>query len=1058
MAIIDRFLESWFGSRFVHRKLASGLFRHHLLVVAASLLVILYSFSVLWVVATSGDIGIRCIFGSAQKEPIPAHAVWYDAEQGRSGRLVPEEGDTFTKIADRDGSWSEPIAEGDYTAVIRAQRKIGQSRRGREILVEWRPEGAADDAPPRSAVAIVQWRPFGTYVWSLVWFAQEIVIFAIGLIVLWRRPNDPSARVFFWLSFATVGAYMGGYHWSEIVIARPLIFLFAPFAMAVPVVSLHFFLVFPRPHPVLLLHRRAVPRLLYGVPALCLATLWGAMLWLTFTGEPPPAGALEPRDVGRRLVAQGVVESVALGYVAYSVLIFGLCVACLVSNYRRARGPAERNQVRWILLASMISSVLIGYLMWWTLDDTATLGLDEAAWPMYAVSLLYSSAYAVSITRYKLMRAEEIFNRSVRYLLVSVGLGLAYSMLLVLGSFAAIYTLQDDQTSREATVVTVTALVILVLSGGVHRRFEQAIDRRFFREKRKFDQAMRKMSQAVDRLVDPGALGRRLLEAAAEVLGLDWGSIYLRRGAGRPLSVVACLGPEPERTSLAEDNPVVRRLAEQPTVRLPGAIGRSAADPVADALIALGVEIAAALNSEEELAGVLVLGPKRNGLPYDDEEQAFLAALASVAAMALHSASIHRTLEELNRELRDKVEKIAEQQRRILILQDQLVGSDRSAADGDGPGRPEGPDPEAIARIRGSSPAVRRMLDTVRKAAASPSAVLVLGESGTGKELVAEAIHAASHRADGPFVRVHCGALAPGLLESELFGHVRGAFTGADRDRLGRFQQADGGTLMLDEIGDIGPDVQTKLLRVLQTKSFERVGSSQPITVDVRIVAATHRDLAALIRAGRFREDLFYRLNVISIRTPPLRERRGDVFELAVTFLRRPRRAFRQADHPAGGRRRRGPDRLRLAGQRPRVGERRRTRRRVRRGAVDHPGRPPRRSLRARCPVPSEAPRLGPNPGGAGASPEADRPLVGGPGPVLRHGGRGLRAPAAPRGPRRRRRQQERGGTAPRPAPEHPREQAQEARRDRLPVDRPLSVATLRLRVSSGLLLTPPAR
>ena len=162
-----------------------------------------------------------------------------------------------------------------------------------------------------------------------------------------------------------------------------------------------------------------------------------------------------------------------------------------------------------------------------------------------------------------------------------------------------------------------------------------------------------------------------------------------------------------------------------------------------------------------------------------------------------------------------------------------------------------------------------------RKVAASPSAVLIRGESGTGKELLAEAIHAASPRAARPFVKVHCAALSQSLLESELFGHVKGAFTGADRDRVGRFEQANGGTLFLDEIGDINLEVQTKLLRVLQEMAFERVGSSQPITVDVRILAATHQDLEALIRAGRFREDLYYRLNVISLHTPALRERQG---------------------------------------------------------------------------------------------------------------------------------------------------------------------------------------
>ena len=192
-----------------------------------------------------------------------------------------------------------------------------------------------------------------------------------------------------------------------------------------------------------------------------------------------------------------------------------------------------------------------------------------------------------------------------------------------------------------------------------------------------------------------------------------------------------------------------------------------------------------------------------------------------------------------------------------------------------------------------------------RKVAASPSAVLIRGESGTGKELLAAAIHAASPRAARPFVKVHCAALSQNLLESELFGHVKGAFTGADRDRVGRFEQANGGTLFLDEIGDINLEVQTKLLRVLQEMSFERVGSSQPITVDVRIVAATHQDLEALIEAGRFREDLYYRLNVIPMQTPALRERREDIFELALLLRQRARGADRQTPdaHRARGRR-----------------------------------------------------------------------------------------------------------------------------------------------------------
>jgi DNA-binding NtrC family response regulator len=184
----------------------------------------------------------------------------------------------------------------------------------------------------------------------------------------------------------------------------------------------------------------------------------------------------------------------------------------------------------------------------------------------------------------------------------------------------------------------------------------------------------------------------------------------------------------------------------------------------------------------------------------------------------------------------------------------------------------------------GSSGVMRELGETITKVANGIATVLVRGESGSGKELVARRIHEESPRAKGPFVKVHCGALPDNLLESELFGYERGAFTGATARKPGRVELAEGGTLFLDEIGDITPAVQVKLLRVLQDREFEPLGGTRTIKADVRFVAATHRDLPSLVAKGDFREDLFYRLNVVSLWVPPLRERPDDVEELALHF------------------------------------------------------------------------------------------------------------------------------------------------------------------------------
>jgi transcriptional regulator with GAF, ATPase, and Fis domain len=210
--------------------------------------------------------------------------------------------------------------------------------------------------------------------------------------------------------------------------------------------------------------------------------------------------------------------------------------------------------------------------------------------------------------------------------------------------------------------------------------------------------------------------------------------------------------------------------------------------------------------------------------------------------------------------------------------------------------------PSAFGEVIGQGKAWRRIVNQIEIVAPTNATVLVLGETGTGKELIACEVHRCSRRRDKPLIRVNCASIPKELFESEFFGHTRGAFTGALRDRMGRFEAAAGGTLFLDEVGEIPLELQSKLLRVLQEKSYERIGDTTTRTADVRIVAATNRNLQEEVQAGRFREDLFYRLNVVPIKVAPLRERREDIpllaahfIEMAVTEIRCPRPRLMQA-------------------------------------------------------------------------------------------------------------------------------------------------------------------
>ena len=836
----------------------------------ATIAVLVYSFSVLSLVSLSGDLGLRFVLGTVVRDRI-------DTGDYDWNPAIPELGSNITLMNE------SPIR--NYPDLVQALREL---KVGERIRVGWSdPNGNLHESQ-----VLIRRRPFWIYASSIVWFVQEIFIFVIGARVFWKRPRDPSAAIFFLICVLTFGAFMGGYHWTEIVISRPLIHVFTACGVFLPWANLHFYLVFPTETPFYTRHKRWINRLIYAVPTICSLLLAANMVWMRYSRFS---------ESGQALQAAIWLRWLALFCVGLSATIYGLCVICLYAGYKRSTTDSQKGQIQWILLASILSVPLIGYVLSQAAMDSSILGRGGAAWPMFVVSLLFTTAYAFSITRYKLIQADRLLSRGVLYLAVSLGAGLVYSLLLVVGGLFIGDRLRSGESSFEIIAAAGSALVLLVASGALREQFHKALDRRFFREKYKFDKAMRQIEVAFESLLDRATLSKRLLQATGEVIRADWGAIYLTDQPNGSVALQASTGPEPDLKLIGADSPLISYLKTNAGLHLdePNDHSDKLMESAKDLMITLGAELAVGLESTGRLVGFLILGPKPSGLPYEPEETAFLRALGTVASLGLQSVEMQTTLELANREMKDKVEKIAEQQRRILALQDQLSQKGVSFAwnneltgevsepfnqdlENDGAITPVS---DAFSSIIGSSQPIRALIRQARKVADSSSAVLVRGETGTGKELVARAIHDASPRTIKPYVSVHCASLSSSLLESELFGHVKGAFTGADRDRAGRFEQADGGTIFLDEIGDISLETQIKLLRVLQEKTFERVGSSQSMKVDVRVIAATHRDLETMIRQGDFREDLYYRLNVISLRTPALRERKEDIFALALHFL-----------------------------------------------------------------------------------------------------------------------------------------------------------------------------
>lgn len=856
-----------------------------------------YGLVVLWYVPTQTSLPLLCLLTNedlaSQGEGVEIRDVSRMQEcKGHS----PEPGDVLVEVAGH-----RVRSFGDFVKVHRDLRSVSI---GSEAQLQYGQDPteisdvsdlAVVEYPDRSRYVKVWFRPPGSDVpvasWlrlgpepildvsiALVWFVLQTCVIVIAGLAYWHRPFDQPVRTFFALSTVTLCAYLGGNHWWVLSGSFTLIELFAISGILLPAVLLHFAVVYPAAKPFYLKHRRTTLSLIYGFPVLAALVIGGLIFvtWMLSTdfGAGPFAETLQ--RLSGRVTADllPVLRQCVFLYLGVGIVYFVLSIVALKHSLDHPRTPLEQNQVQPILRAGLLASVPVGYTAFLAMTAPTSFALGAARIPMFLAGLAFMLAYGIGIARYKLFLPEQVVGRGVWYYLASTALAIIFSALIAVGAVTALH---GDLAIFGRTVPLVMVLMLAVLMLCWARDIlQRSLDRRFFREKYQLDKALQRMNRVAASVLDTDAVSESLLNSCRDVLQVRDAALYLRRGERLLFRLLTAQGTETRPLQVRIEDEVHQALEHDASLqKVP-----SSGSPQQTLIRKLSAELLHGIELDGQLTGLLVLGPKASGAAFTAEDVAFVAAMGRISAVALQCAKVHEEFARVNEDLKLKIERIEEQDRQLAQLQNELATLSRLQ-----PTTVPVEDTFLRDAIKGQSPAIRQVLDTVKKVSRSDASVLIRGESGTGKELLARAIHENSPRKHGPMISVHCAALAPTLLESELFGHVKGAFTDAHEAKVGRFALAHGGTLFLDEIGDISLDVQVKLLRVLQERTFEPVGSTGSQTVDVRVLAATHRDLEQLIADGQFRQDLYYRLNVISVWVPSLRERSEDILELALHFL-----------------------------------------------------------------------------------------------------------------------------------------------------------------------------
>ncbi len=683
----------------------------------------------------------------------------------------------------------------------------------------------------------------------LPWISLAAAVFAAFILVLAllsdRGGPRAGPRQFFRQSLAISFLLIGAFSW-DVTMSHAV--LCVPWLIALvltPPTTCHFMMCHPAGREDWSRRRLAV---LYG-PALLLGAMLVALESILAAG-----GALPEHHRWILLLGGGAALSSA-GYLTLGA----------ISRMRRVRlhrHQLSRSTVLWFGVSSASASVPILILLGWAVIDLQAV-VAGGFRPLLGIAVVGGcTGAAMTLADVPLGEIDRLLRRRTGHILAT---GMAAGVFLLVVAVAG--GLVSALSNGNFAAALAATLIAAFLFGPVRERAQRCADSRFGRDRERARRLLREAAEAALATLDVRELGARVVTRVRDALSAEGTALYARDADG--WRRIAIDGEVPIGDPVPKGETIAERLDHAAGVRT------LCADIVA---VPVAAEAEGEGGRRRAHPHALVVSPRACG-GLGDEDRELLSTLAAQLAVALGNAGAHEDLARM----RDEAEK---RRREIARLKDlvneenrRLLGQLASQTDHEmviGPGMSE-------------------TFDQMRRVARTDSTVLLRGETGCGKEVVARALHAASGRSGGPFVVVDCGAMPGGLVESALFGHERGAFTGAVSDAPGAFRAADGGTIFLDELGELPMNVQPVLLRVLQEREVRPVGASAGVRVNVRVVAGTHRDLAALVAEGRFREDLWYRLRVLEIDVPPLRERREDILPLAEHFLTR---AARRSGRP----------------------------------------------------------------------------------------------------------------------------------------------------------------